>query len=121
MELVESASALVKTSVSRLDGGPEGPYSLLTWLQLAESLQLEALKERLTVAVKVCSAKMWGLILNDSRLETLQAATVVQIMKAALHRQPLPLPVFKCRFVDDPCDSTVVTATCSCNHNMIRN
>lgn len=74
--IITRACTLVTASLSQLNGHSHGPTSLLAWLQLAESLQLDALKASLVAAIQGCSNDVWGLIAVDTGLATLQVRFV---------------------------------------------
>lgn len=70
--IITHACSLVTASLCLLNGRAAGPNSLLTSLQLAESLQVDAFKASLGTAVQNCSADMWSLIAVDVGLAHLQ-------------------------------------------------
>lgn len=110
-EIIDRCCALVTASLSNLNGLAESPSSFLTWLQLAEQLQLDVLKARIIKAIKICHYTTWQLISMDARLRSLTPDTLAQLMYGTKRER-----VIKC----NSCANLAVfkMAPCKCGGNL---
>lgn len=85
VKVLHSLNLSVAKHAPSLCGSQEGPTSLMVWLQLAESLQLDELKTILLSAVPGWSDDEIHILTCDTvGLSTLNKSTVVQLLGAVV-------------------------------------
>lgn len=117
LEIVKRACTLVTASLSLLDGRAEGPNSILAWLQLAEGLQLDALKASLMGAIQSCSVTcghpfLWILASSVCRWQR-WSSWLAQHPSAGVGLSSAPVAATLHRMERDAEDATQVWKVCS--------